>query len=261
MFDRSPAGRLLLVIVLCVCGVGVGCDRIAETVSDEQKDPHFLIGKSRASSLDYEGAVEAFERALENNPRSAAAHFELGLLYYQKVLDPAAAIFHFQKYLRLRQDAPHRENVQQFVLDCKQEIAKTVSLGPVNQKVQRDLEQLAAENLRLKQQVETLVTTLTVLSNRPPAAASVAGGPARPAAGVGSAAAATAPRPASIGSGPSNTTKAAPSGGRVHRVKAGETPTSIAKRYGVKVSALLAANPGLEPARLRTGQTITIPSR
>ena len=33
----------------------------------------------------------------------------------------------------------------------------------------------------------------------------------------------------------------------------------IARKYGVKVEALMAANPGLDPRRLRVGQTLTIP--
>jgi LysM repeat protein len=42
-------------------------------------------------------------------------------------------------------------------------------------------------------------------------------------------------------------------------VKAGETPSLIAKRYGLKVEALMAANPRLDPRRLRVGQSLSIP--
>lgn len=34
----------------------------------------------------------------------------------------------------------------------------------------------------------------------------------------------------------------------------------IARKYGVKVEALMAANPGLDPRRLRVGQTLAIPA-
>jgi LysM repeat protein len=43
-------------------------------------------------------------------------------------------------------------------------------------------------------------------------------------------------------------------------VRAGDTPAAIARKYGVKLDALLAANPGLNPKRLKVGQSITIPS-
>ena len=41
--------------------------------------------------MDYKGAIESFSKALEVNPRSAKAHFELGWLYEEKDPDPAAA--------------------------------------------------------------------------------------------------------------------------------------------------------------------------
>jgi len=47
---------------------------------------------------------------------------------------------------------------------------------------------------------------------------------------------------------------------RSYVVKQGETPASIARKYGVKLDALLAANPGLNPSRLRIGQTLVIPA-
>ena len=40
----------------------------------------------------------------------------------------------------------------------------------------------------------------------------------------------------------------------------GETPTAIARKYGVKVSALMAANPRLDERRLQPGQTLNIPA-
>jgi LysM repeat protein len=44
-------------------------------------------------------------------------------------------------------------------------------------------------------------------------------------------------------------------------VRSGETPYSIARRYGLQTSALLAANPNLDPKRLKVGQVLNLPSR
>jgi LysM repeat protein len=44
-------------------------------------------------------------------------------------------------------------------------------------------------------------------------------------------------------------------------VRSGETPSSIAKKYGLGVNALLKANPRVEPRRMRPGDTLTIPVR
>jgi LysM repeat protein len=47
---------------------------------------------------------------------------------------------------------------------------------------------------------------------------------------------------------------------RTHIVKAGDRPSSIARMYGVKLEALMAANPKVEPRRLQVGQTLNIPA-
>ena len=46
---------------------------------------------------------------------------------------------------------------------------------------------------------------------------------------------------------------------RTHTVRAGETPYSIARSYGIKVDALLTANPGLNAHRMKSCQTINVP--
>jgi membrane-bound lytic murein transglycosylase D len=47
--------------------------------------------------------------------------------------------------------------------------------------------------------------------------------------------------------------------GRSYEVKAGETLTHIARRFGVSLSALESANRGVNPRRLQAGQSIAIP--
>jgi len=44
-----------------------------------------------------------------------------------------------------------------------------------------------------------------------------------------------------------------------HRIAKNETLSDIAQRYGVSVSVLRSANPGVEPRRLRIGHTLTVP--
>ncbi len=46
-----------------------------------------------------------------------------------------------------------------------------------------------------------------------------------------------------------------------HRVRKGDTFQRIARHYGTTVRAVLAANPGIKPNRLRLGQTLRIPPR
>jgi tetratricopeptide (TPR) repeat protein len=248
-------GALLLLLAAALAG----CLPSGQSPLEEENEPHFLTGKSRASAMDYRGAVEAFERALEVNPHSASAHLELGWLYDQKESDPAAAIYHYGRYLRQRPDAPNAETVNTRILACKQELARTVSLGPVTQNLQREFEQLTEENKRLRDEVQKLQA-----SQAPRLAA-----PTNPAAGPPPRRLETAPaaRPqpesgAASPAPPANVPARAAGGaasGRTHTVKAGETPAAVARKYGVRVDALLAANPRLDPRRLRVGQVLTIP--
>jgi LysM repeat protein len=260
--SRMICCALLWTATLFLAGCGPG----SQSQLDEEKEPHFLAGKSRVNSLDYQGAIESFEKALTANPYSASAHFELACLFEQREADPAAAIYHYQKYLALKPKAENAEIVRQHIMSCKQDLARTVSLGPISEKQQHELERLLEENKRLNDENRRLnleMAQLRVLpSGRPVSQTNSvpAPGPARPPAAVSALAidsggaaraqSADAPNRASAGTLPA---------GRTHTVKPGETPTMIARHYGVRLETLLAANPKLEPRRLRVGQTVTIP--
>jgi len=255
--------RLVGCALVLVFGLGFsGCFLSARSQLDEEKDPHFLAGKSRVNALDYEGALDCFEKALEANPHSALAHFGAGLLHERQKQDHAAAIYHFQRFLQLRPGSSYAEVVKQHILACKQELVKTVSLGPVTQSLQREFEQLNEENKRLREEVErwrsyavhlqALTNPPTLSSGAPPVATSASAKPAAPQLTrlILSANA--------NGIAPS---RSSPTAAHTHTVKTGETPSVIARRYGVKINALMAANPRLDPRRLRVGQLLNIPGQ
>ena len=49
-------------------------------------------------------------------------------------------------------------------------------------------------------------------------------------------------------------------GGTIHHVASGDTLSSISRRYGIGLDRLAAANPGLDPHRIRIGQQIVVPN-
>jgi hypothetical protein len=286
---------------------------VADSVLDEEKDPYFLAGRNRVNGLDYAGAVESFSKALEANPRSASAHKELGLLYYQKLNDYAAAIYHFQQLLKLRPKDPQAEFIRQNIIACTQELGRSVFLDPISERHQQLLQRLTEENSRLKAEVTNLQAHVAWYRHQAAlaaqAAATAQSGAAAPLSQPPSAAApptqpppaslpqASAPpgstaggRPAAASPAPSGSSgralpplvtrsdrtaptpnsrpaptpepfRAPPSRYTSHRVQSGENPSSIARKYGVSLNALLAANPGLDPHRLRAGQVLNIPRR
>ena len=95
--------RLAAILSLLIASaVLTGCLPDSPANVDEQKDAHYLSGRNKVSSLDYNGAIQDFEKALENNPHSASAHFELALLYENQMKDYAAAIYHYERHLKFR---------------------------------------------------------------------------------------------------------------------------------------------------------------
>jgi len=70
----SFLGRTLFSVLAAVWLMAAGgCSPSESSSQDEEKEPHFVLGKSRVNAMDYAGAVEAFTESLEVNPRSAAA--------------------------------------------------------------------------------------------------------------------------------------------------------------------------------------------
>jgi LysM repeat protein len=256
-------------LVLTAIVVGwCGCGLVSKSSLDEQKDPHYLTGKNRINSLDHKGAAEAFEKALETNPRSASAHFELGILYMQRLTNYAAAIYHFERFLSLRPQSEHGDFVRQHITACKQELARTVPLGPVTPAMQRELARLAEENLRLHQQVDFLNRRMAEATNTwiaPPGTPgstsivpSVVVNPPPPSSSVATSLPPrelTRPAPSLV------LTNAASVQGRIHVVQRNETLAAVARKYGIKLSALQAANPRVNPRQMKVGQTLVVPSK
>jgi LysM repeat protein len=126
---------------------------------------------------------------------------------------------------------------------------------------------LRTQNAALRSQLEQLQAQLVA---RPPTATgpgqnvSPTREPSAPSVMIpGNVASAPAynPRPAPVISTTNRVGNSAASTGRTrtHAVKPGETATSIARQYSIKPGALLSANPGLDPRRMRIGQVLNIP--
>lgn len=219
---------------------------------DEEKEPQFLIGRSRVNAMNFRGAIEAFEQALEMNPRSAAAHFELGWLYAEKEADEAAAIYHYQKYLQLRPNAANAENIRQHILRLKHELAKAVMPIPPSSDLLRQLDQVVQEKQQLQGEVDRLQRQIAQMSamqtppaSRPEAQANITANATRSGQGATPAGSLRTPAALSVRTN--------------YRVKAGDTLMAIARRHNVRLESLQAANPQLDPRRLQLGQTIVIP--
>ncbi len=97
-----------------------------------------------------------FQESLEVNPHSASAHFRLAELFDTKYPDPAAAIYHYQQYLKLEPDAKNREVINARIHSCKVLLASDECGLPDSPAIQKQMESLVAQNHELQAQVDKL---------------------------------------------------------------------------------------------------------
>ena len=218
----------------------LGCEPSNVATGAEDKEPHYLNGRRQLQHSDFEGAERSFHKALEANPRSSVAHMEIGILYLSRKKDPAAAIYHLQRYLALKQEAPNKNEINGHIEALKGDLAKEVlgspknQPGPIIEELRAELNRLAAENLALRHQIRASGATPS------PQAANN-----------------------QIGNFQSvNNTQQPPANAQKrHKIKSGETLTSIGRSHGIQIEKLKQANPGINPAKLQIGQELIIPTR
>jgi LysM repeat protein len=247
--------------VVCLGAVLCGCDP-GQSSLDDKKEPHYILGENRVHAMDYQGAVEAFEQSLEVNSHSAAAHFELACLFDPKdqresnlEADPAAAIYHYQQYLKFNPKAENAEVVTARIATCKQQLAADVMSMPSAPAAQRELERLTDQNRQLQDQIDALKKWNDYYAAQLAAKSNLVSTPNNPV--VQQTQSPVQPQqtvPTQIANRPAN-----PVVPRTHAVIANETEAAVARKYGIKLSALQAANPGVNPNKLRVGQPLNIP--
>jgi len=94
-----------------------GCFPTASS-QDEEKNPYFVAGKDRVAARDYQGAVEAFEKALKSTRIRRWRTTNSGAVRAARERLPAA-IYHYNQVLKLRpQGAYPAENAKQRIPGC-----------------------------------------------------------------------------------------------------------------------------------------------
>ncbi|MGO8764982.1 MAG: LysM peptidoglycan-binding domain-containing protein [Limisphaerales bacterium] len=261
---------LFLAVTVCVSAALSGC-LPDQGQSDEEKEPHYVLGQSRVNSMDYQGAAEAFEESLEVNPHSAQAHYQLAMLYDTKLTDPAAAIYHYQEYLKFDPDAANAAIVRQRIEACKQQLAADVLALPSSSATQQQLEKLIEQNRQLQDEVDKwqayYASQQAALTNQPytqiPEPTQEVSQPLQSQPQI---VADQQPLPESHPETHAETHKpeafVTPLPGaasRTHMVVAGETAMAISRHFGIRLNELQAANPGVNLSRIRVGEVLKIP--
>jgi tetratricopeptide (TPR) repeat protein len=229
----------------------VSCRPHGSAVLDDDQNPYIKSGLNYRAAFEYDGAIRAFEKALEDNPNSVRAHYELGLLYDKEKHDYVTGLYHYNRVLKLQPKGYPAENVRLLVASCRQELVKAEALAPVARAMQTELEKLRAENAVLREQLEKLKAHYAARLTQDANAGSRGSDPSS----------ATLPHPASGRGSPVGNDGSLPSSvPRVHVVQKDETLASISRLYHVKLRALIAANPGIEPRSMAVGRVVKLPS-
>jgi tetratricopeptide (TPR) repeat protein len=232
------------------------CGQRANRVVDEEREPYYLKGQEYLRQLNHEDAIKAFHQALEVNPRSSAAHKELGILYEKHENDPAAAIYHYRRFLKLNSNSPIANDISDRVAGCQIDLVEEMKDSGANDRRRKEIADLKDKLTHLTQQFEKVRHENDVLRKRlmniNPRLANVTPPPTptKPAVPIISPVSKTKAQPH----------KTAPVSSRQHKVKPNDNPTKIARKYAIPLQRLMAANPDLNPRRMQVGQMLKIPA-
>jgi tetratricopeptide (TPR) repeat protein len=215
----AVAGMLLML---------AGCERFFQDHSKSALDS----GDKKYAEGDYQGAVQYYEDALDGTPATAEIHYKLALLFDDKLKNPLAAMYHFQRYIDLKPSGSHAKEAGGFMKEDEMKLVTTFSHGALMS--QEDAVRLKNDNLALRKQL----TELRAAPKAPPS-------------NPGNAESTGAQDPV-------------PSGARTYEVQVGDTLASISRKF-YKNSARwkdiqTANNNKLKgTVKLKPGMTLVIP--
>ena len=248
---------------------GEGCRPLSNSSTDEEKEAHFLAGKKYRSNRQHEKAIRAFEQSLLVIPNSASAHFQLGSLYLEEEFqNPARAIYHFEKMLRLREDHHLAEEVRNHIDKCKMKIAGEVGPLPGSTQTSEEINRLLRENKELEEDKEKLKGKVSQLQGEIGKLKLSLNGMAAPrssppnSGGENLLAGQNPPPPAVNRSLPTAANPPKPPENRrfiKHILDQGDSFYALARKYGSSAKAIQRANPSMHPKRLQIGAVVNIP--
>jgi LysM repeat protein len=120
----------------------------------------------KSAQGDFERAVNLYEAALDDSPRGAEVHYQLALLYDDKLNDPVSALHHFKRYLAINPNGPHAKDVRDSIK--RDEIAALTALSGDSVITRTEAARLRNENLTLHKELEAPAASRTALEKPHP---------------------------------------------------------------------------------------------
>ncbi|MCZ7591986.1 MAG: tetratricopeptide repeat protein [Kiritimatiellae bacterium] len=113
-----------MLVTLAGCGIDSARDQ------RDERDPLLRRAQSRKNANDIEGAIDAYQRALDKKPQLALAHLQLGILFDQNREDYVRAIYHYERYLEMRPQSEKAELVRELVGQARVDFAASLPDKP-----------------------------------------------------------------------------------------------------------------------------------
>jgi LysM repeat protein len=255
--EPEPAGRanpIVWVIGVVSMMLLTGCDQLQ--LPSAARTENMALDAVRAG--DFPQAVRVYEAMLDGTPKTADIHFQLALIYDDKLSDPVSALHHYRRYLRMGEDEAKKAEVAEYVKRTELVLAtRSVDSGFVTKK---EAARLRNENLRLEEAVRTLRDELAAAKRKPEPTAKVTA--------ANKSAAPTKPSTDAQGFSTNAATRAAEqnvgSETRTYIVQKGDTLASISRKFynnAQRWQDIADANHNqlAGSVNLKVGQTLIIP--
>src|SRR5438876_4255292 len=147
-FSRRTIVACARISIIFICGLAGGCDRMGGSRSSQLTQD----ADSKSAQGDFARAIDLYEAALDDSPRSPEVHYKLALLYDDKLNDPVSALHHFKRCLALSPNGPHANEVKNSIK--RDEIAALTMLSGDSVITRSEAARLRNENLTLHKELE-----------------------------------------------------------------------------------------------------------
>ncbi|MDD5668498.1 MAG: tetratricopeptide repeat protein [Candidatus Omnitrophica bacterium] len=88
---------------------------LKELIRQMNSEYNIKLGDLYSQVDHFDDAIKAYENALVFNPNNPDLEYNLGVLFETSKKDTARAVAHYRNYLRLRPDAPDKEEIEKII--------------------------------------------------------------------------------------------------------------------------------------------------
>ena len=156
--------RTCVVLVASLGLAGCNLTNKEEAQHDDSTNPHYRQAQQDLEDNNPKAAINDYEEALAADSKLPGAHYELGLIYGDKLGDPVSSIYHFKRYLDLAPDSDKSGEVRTLIDKQSQAFAASLPNSPAQSA--DDYAKLQADNASLQKQVNDAAHTIAQLQNQ-----------------------------------------------------------------------------------------------